>query len=239
MQKIIFPLIITLFLIGSVYLFKGCEIHPVYGPFSDLKILGKIENWDYPVSVIKAGFISPWTSKFVEYASDTVEENGVFQIELVRDPADTLWYPMDTSGNSGCQTSFYISNEYGYAPLFLFLFSGNDLVGTVYKTNMHDTVITGTIELQYIFFNREVRIDGTRLCMGFQNDTVMAEYDINSKVLWNIISTEYLEVSQTMLHSNTVSVELPGAKWYCYYWGNDSQKKQNFLNRHKISLNQQ
>lgn len=213
----IFFLLIVLFLFG--FLFSSCNDSGTESPplNNDVFVSGRFENW-IPVNAKIFSTISQRNFPFkVKLDSAYIGTDGSFNVKLPN-PADSnlesVSYPVSGGECSGNINVNPVNTA--YTETVFEIRTGNDsLIGFAEKRNYADSILTGSFNVWYNYYNKDVAITGSQVCR-YPTDTSLYSINIICLKGWNKL-TEIYDSTRTGYYDIQVSLNEPsGGKWYFY-----------------------
>lgn len=208
---------------------SGTESPPLN---NDVFASGKIENW-IPVNTKIYSTVSIRQFPFkVKLDSATIGTDGSFTVRLPN-PADSVMenisYPVSGGECAGNITVNPINTS--FAEIVFEIRTENDsLIGFAEKRNYSDSISTGSFNVWYSYYNKDVVITGSQICR-YPTDTSVYSVNIIGKKGWNKITGFYNVVRAGYFDIQVSLNEHSEGKWYFYSLADYLRNKENRIKK--------
>ena len=220
MKKIFFSKILpVIFVLICSVIYFNCDDSGVTTEETntDFCINAKLSNWIPGNKTLYANIYSS-SHHIYPVASCSVDNDGNFNLCFPKTLSDTALFSADSIFYSGCTGGNVTFNPPDVQGLEIYNFrvkSGGTVVGSVDCNNFvrYDSIKAGDFEVMFIYVDKDVSVNGFKLCSG---DTL--KFNGTAVTGWNKVIKHYTRVtpgSKTILYDN---YEPPGAVWE--YHGN-------------------
>jgi len=222
-------LILILFGLTIISIY-GCgddNISVTNPPGSTSFISGTISNYPGGSTIVKAKLTAGTPSDSFFAGIDTVDNNGMLNMNLATPPFNFLVSFNSGTIPPGVVISDTTTRAAQFGSLRVYGFS-NELLGELQRKNFTDSQTVGSFVVQYLYSTKPFTITGSDTTVNL-TDTTLYTYNLTFAEGWNAFTLRVAEKRANYTKYEFVSGDAAGAAWYYAPVIIDIRRNKNFL----------
>jgi len=222
-------LILILFGLTIISIY-GCgddNISVTNPPGSTSFISGTISNYPGGSTIVKAKLTAGTPSDSFFAGIDTVDNNGMLNMNLATPPFNFLVSFNSGTIPPGVVISDTTTRAAQFGSLRVYGFS-NELLGELQRKNFTDSQTVGSFVVQYLYSTKPFTITGSDTTVNL-TDTTLYTYNLTFAEGWNAFTLSVAEKRANYTKYEFVSGDAAGAAWYYAPVIIDIRRNKNFL----------
>ena len=222
-------LILILFGLTIISIY-GCgddNISVTNPPGSTSFISGTISNYPGGSTIVKAKLTAGTPSDSFFAGIDTVDNNGMLNMNLATPPSNFLVSFNSGTIPPGVVISDTTTRAAQFGSLRVYGFS-NELLGELQRKNFTDSQTVGSFVVQYLYSTKPFTITGSDTTVNL-TDTTLYTYNLTFAEGWNAFTLSVAEKRANYTKYEFVSGDAAGAAWYYAPVIIDIRRNKNFL----------